>query len=253
MLKILNKIRRLIKRKKNAQAFKIEFTRASKWKLPTTVLIKNKFIDLSLINDSATNTSFIDIFLDDVYGCGFFKNHLPAVKSIIDIGANQGLFTLAAQNFFDAEIHSYEPNSGVMGNLQHHCKQINSTSYNEAVGLKEGSVSMNVAKDSLHGQTFLDVQGTISQISFKTAVQRMNNSVDLLKLDCEGAEWEILKDINTLQCVKAITMEYHTNNDKNHETIKQVLAAANFEIVHHEISGPSWGMAWAIKGSETIN
>lgn len=245
--KVLNKIRRLVKRKKNAKAFKIKFTRASKWKLPATILIKNKLIDLSLINDVATNTSFIDIFLDDVYGCRFFKNHFHTVKSIIDIGANQGLFTLAANNFFEAEIHSYEPNSAIIDNLQYHCKQINAIAYNEAVGLKEGSVSMNFAKDSLHGQTFLDSQGPIAQISFRTAVERMNNSVDLLKLDCEGAEWEILKDTDTLQFVKAITMEYHTNNNKGHETIKQVLAAANFEIVHHEISGPTWGVVWTIK------
>lgn len=244
---LLNKIKRLIKRRKNAIAFEVKFTRASKWKLPPTILIKGKFIDLFLINDKATNTSFIDIFLDDVYGCRFFKDHLSAVKSIVDIGANQGLFTLAARNFFDAEIHSYEPNPAIISYLQHHCKQIQAIVYNEAVGLRDGSVNMSIKKDSLHGQTLLDSQGAISQISFKTVVERMNNGIDLLKLDCEGAEWEILKDINALQFVKAITMEYHLNNGKSHETIKQVLADTEFKIIHHEISGPTWGMVWAMK------
>lgn len=244
--KALDKIRTLVKRKKNAKAFHITFTRASKWKQPARILIKNNFIDLMLINDAATNTAFIDIFLDDVYGCRFFKSHLNTVQSVIDIGANQGLFTLAAKSFFDAAIHAYEPNTAIIKNLKHHCEQINTTFHNEAVGLKEGRVNMNIAKDSLHGQTFLDSQGTISQISLKTAVERMNNSVDLLKLDCEGAEWEILKDINALQFVKAITMEYHLTEDKSHESIKQVLAAANFEIVYFKISGPTWGVAWAI-------
>ena len=201
---------------------------------------------MCLINDAATNTSFIDIFLDDIYGCRFFKDHLHAVKSVIDIGANQGLFTLAAENFFNAKIHSYEPNPEIINNLKYHCEQINTTYYNEAVGLKDGRVNMIIAKDSLHGQTSLDSQGTIPQISLRTAVNRMNNSVDLLKLDCEGAEWEILKDINSLQFVKAITLEYHIDEGKSHESIKNILTAANFEIVYYKILGPTWGAAWAI-------
>ena len=33
--------------------------------------------------------------------------------------------------------------------------------------------------------------------------------VDLVKLDCEGAEWEILQDSQAMKCVINLTMEYH--------------------------------------------
>jgi len=39
--------------------------------------------------------------------------------------------------------------------------------------------------------------------------------VDLVKLDCEGAEWEILQDSQAMKCVINLTMEYHLAGEES--------------------------------------
>ncbi|HVX51512.1 MAG TPA: FkbM family methyltransferase [Chitinophagaceae bacterium] len=244
---VLRKIGVLFKRKRNAKKIGIHFTRASGWRLPQEILIKNKEVTLDLLSDQSTSTSFADIFLDDVYGLYFFKKHMPSIKRIVDIGANQGLFTVAASNVFPSRIHAYEPNPSLINRLKFNTHDFDVSCFSEAVGLTEGAIKMEEGKDSLHGKTILSYAGDIPQVSLQKVIARMNGSIDLLKLDCEGAEWEILQDAASLSKVKAITMEYHTDNSRNHDAIKIILTNAGFRILHYEISGPTWGIVWAVK------
>jgi FkbM family methyltransferase len=243
---LFKKVKTLAKRRKNAKKIGIKFTRAAAWKLPKKILINNRAINLHLINDGSTSTSFIDIFLDDVYGLHFFKSYLPEVKKIIDIGANQGLFTLAAKNIFPAQIHAYEPNPEIIKYLKHHADLIQSICFNEAVGLTRGRINIQKGKDSLHSKVNLSENGNIIQVPIADAISRMNGDIDLLKLDCEGAEWEILKDTASLKKVKAITLEYHLDEEHNHDSIKEILQNAGFKILHYEISGQTWGIVWTV-------
>ena len=55
----------------------------------------------------------------------------------------------------------------------------------------------------------------IPQFSIADAIARMGGKTDILKLDCEGTEWEILKDIASLKKVKAITLEYHLEDNRS--------------------------------------
>lgn len=244
---MIRKIQTYFKRKKNAKSLGIDFERTAKFVLPQNVLINNKNIRLNLIDDRSTNTTFVDIFLDDTYGLLYFKKHFNNIKTIIDIGANQGLFTLAARNIFPSSIiHSYEPNQAIIKNLAHHCELVNATYFNEAVGSVTGLVTIKHGMDSLHGKTIMDNSGCIRQVTLKECISRLNASVDLLKLDCEGAEWEIFQNKESLKQVAAITMEYHLEDGKNHDSIKHVLADADFKILNYEMLGLTWGKVWAV-------
>lgn len=250
MRKILKKIKVLLQRKRNAKRVGISFVRASSWQLPKKILVQNKEIPLKLSEDNSTRTSFADIFFDDVYGLNFFKKNAPFINKIADIGANQGLFSIASNNIFGAQIHAYEPNTALMNSLNHNVQQFNVSCFNEAVGLTNGFIEMEEGKDSLHGKAILSAAGVIPQVSLQTVIKRMDERVDLLKLDCEGAEWEILKDKASLNKIRAITMEYHTDDMHDHNYIKSVLKDAGFKILHYEISGATWGIVWAINARE---
>jgi FkbM family methyltransferase len=189
--------------------------------------------------------------LDDTYGLKFFKYYLKSVDNILEIGANQGLFILFARNIFPkAQIHSYEPNSSLFSSLEHHSSFAGSTFFIEAVGLVSGRIKLqNETDDSLMTKTVLDDDGTIPQVSIKECINRIGGKVDLLKLDCEGAEWEILKDIDSLKKVRAITLEYHLDGTHDHKSILKVLNDADFKILHYSMTGPTWGMVWAVNNS----
>lgn len=246
--KVFDKISLLFRRRRNAKKLGIEFSRASAWKMPSKILLNNKTIEMNLVEPLSGEMAFIDTLLDDTYGLAYFNSCLKNVKHIIDVGANQGMFMLAARNVFpDAQIHSYEPNAELILSLEHQSKIAQSTFFVEAVGQVEGLVHLdNEPGNSLITKTVLDDSGTIKQVSIKKCIDRIGGNVDLLKLDCEGAEWEILKEPGALTNVKAITLEYHLDDTHNHKSILQVLKDANFKIVHYAIAGPTWGMAWAI-------
>ena len=135
--------------------------------------------------------------------------------------------------------------------LTHHAKATNARVFNEAVALEGGMVSMQYGKDTLHGKTLTDTPGDIVQTSIRECFDRLAGKTILLKLDCEGAEWEILKDRESLKRVQAITMEYHLDDEhkkdhhNSHQTIINVLESLGFTILKHAINHEYWGMAWA--------
>lgn len=254
MTTTLKKAYTLFKRRINAKKFHVKFKRSSSWRLPQSLLIDNIEVPLKLMNDTATSTAFIDIFLDDCYGFNYFKRHFENVDKIVDIGANQGLFMLAARMTFPkALIQGYEPNNEIISNLQFNTTSINADIFNEAVGLQNGFINLQFEKDSLHTKTLFNELGSVPQASIAKCLSRMNGTIDLLKLDCEGAEWEILKDHETLKKVKAITLEYHLDNEHDHKSIKKVLEGAEFKVLHYSIDGPTWGIVWAINKAFSLN
>jgi hypothetical protein len=53
-------------------------------------------------------------------------------------------------------------------------------------------------------------------------------------MDCEGSEWGILGDTESLKQVNNITLEYHLwANQKTHKDAKNLLANHGFKIIKH--------------------
>ena len=68
--------------------------------------------------------------------------------------------------------------------------------------------------------------------------------IDLLKLDCEGAEWEILPAADlVLPLVRQISMEYHCLHGWTPEKLAGFLRARGFEVEH--TPGHANGLLWA--------
>ena len=170
------------------------------------------------------------------------------VTSVLDIGANLGFFALAARRRFPgARIECYEPNHTLEPSLAAHCSAVDASYFVAAVGASEGRVNLDLRKNSLHSVSRECADGTTRQIGFSEAVGRLG-IVDLVKLDCEGAEWDILSDPRPWAKVRHLTMEYHlwarpslTPDDLGHQ-----LRGLGFSRVRIEPDpSGSWGLAWA--------
>ena len=140
-------------------------------------------------------TTFVELMLDDCYRLREIAREAD-IATVLDIGANVGLFSIAARAAFPrSKIHAYEPNSVLSRCLRRHAEQAGFEPFAEAVGHEAGMVSLAVdSQSSLLSSTRHDPDGSIPQIAFATALDRLGGPVDLVKLDCEGAEWEILAD-----------------------------------------------------------
>ena len=54
--------------------------------------------------------------------------------------------------------------------------------------------------------------------------------VDLVKLDCEGAEWELLRDVAPWQRVQQLTMEYHLADGQTLAQMRALVERAGFTV-----------------------
>jgi FkbM family methyltransferase len=159
----------------------------------------------------------VEIFLLDTY-----KQALEVIKSaavVIDIGAQIGVFSLYAhQANPKARIFSFEPCSANFEMLKKNLTLNNADNIkpnpfavtSETKEMKLYLSDSNTGMHSLHRQTgkFEVVQG----LGINELFRRYNiTRCDLMKLDCEGAEAEIIASIESanLLSTRAIIMEYH--------------------------------------------
>ena len=175
--------------------------------------------------DSSGRGCLTEIVYNNEYNLDKFKN----IKgTIIDIGGNSGVATiiLAKQNP-DSKIYSYEPDHNLYLNIIKNV-QINNLNnvyvFNIAVSDKNGVCqlskfpSMTGANTIYANNKFIDytrntvINNTIKTISLDTLINEHKiKSIDLLKIDCEGAEYNIIYGSNLFKknIVKNMVGEFH--------------------------------------------
>ena len=145
---------------------------------------------------------------------------LTGNSTVIDVGGHIGSFSIMSATV-GARAIVLEPvpanfqlitENVRLNNLQNQVKAINAAVWSSA-----GEQSLGVADDSMGGSGFWYKKPTVPQIMVRTvrlsevmAAERIE-TCDLLKLDCEGAEFEILNSLEpeVWPRIRAIVMEYH--------------------------------------------
>jgi FkbM family methyltransferase len=165
--------------------------------------------------------------------------------NILDIGAGIGEFTLyAALMQPDSQVFSFEPYPQSFVLMQENLRLNrvpNARAFEKAIGAASGELVLD-----LTGGEPLQFQSSVTQaapvekglgvsaLSLADAFAMLEiDSCDLLKLDCEGAEYAIL--FNTprpvLELVKRIVMEYHDNVVAyTHRDLTRFLTEQGFEV-----------------------
>jgi FkbM family methyltransferase len=197
----------LWRRRQHARVFGFRFRRAAGFALPSEIRMRSNKLRLNLPADGGTRTAFIDVLLDDCYRlCELPHN----IRTVVDIGCHAGLFSIAARHRWpQATIHSYEPNPDLKSYFSYHASQASFSVYLEAVGPITGRVTLIPNADSVQVRTTAAADGEIPQVSFGEVLRRIGDNIDLVKLDCEGAEWALLQDQEPWSRVQFLTMEFH--------------------------------------------
>jgi FkbM family methyltransferase len=88
---------------------------------------------------------------------------------------------------------------------------------------------------------------TVEVFTLETLVDDYGiESVDLLKLDCEGAEWDILPAAErVLPRVRQICMEFHCERGWTPAKLAEWLRVRGFTVSH--TAGPWNGLLWATR------
>ena len=159
---LFQKIQQLVHRKIRAKKLGIKFNRVASFQLPQQLIVQGKRHQVNVPSEKGMNGEFIEVLLDDCYGV---EQLSESQMKIIDVGANVGLFPIAARNRFpQAVIHAYEPNPYLENSLKHQSKIANFTYFMEAVGDRDGKVVLDIREVS--GKT----RSTVKLFRIKTGI-----------------------------------------------------------------------------------
>jgi FkbM family methyltransferase len=165
-----------------------------------------------------------DLFIG--HSCGMELDHPCPV--ILDCGANLEVATLYFKRRFPrARIVAFEPNPDMFALLQENISMnclADVSAEKVAVAAQEGEATF-VRPTIADPGSFITHNGvpdgvdsvTVPTVRLSTAVNRLG-SVDLLKLDIEGSEYEVLGELEQTRAIdkiKACIIEYHAHKCPN--------------------------------------
>lgn len=166
---------------------------------------------------------------------------------IVDIGAAIGEFTVfAAQRAPDGVVYAFEPNPQSFAFMQENIALnalTNVHPYGIGVWERAGNMQLELVNgEPLQGKTVFQQEkkenkAEIPVITFDQLVQDiLQKKIDLLKLDCEGAEYAILLTASrkSLDAVQHIVMEYHdVDSTHEHTSLVYFLENNGFQVRLH--------------------
>lgn len=187
-------------------------------------------LKIKIRTNSTDVMAFTHVWLIEEYSNSGFDLHES--DTIIDIGAHIGLFTLFASQFCkNGKIYCFEPvkenyelllSNMTLNNLS------NVSAFNVAVADKTSTVRIFLNKDesghSMFAQdsNFIEVQSTI----LKNIFDENNISIcNFIKMDCEGAEYDIIRSLpqKYFTKIKKMIIEYHMA-DKKPELLEELIS-----------------------------
>ncbi|MDX2097116.1 MAG: FkbM family methyltransferase [Leptolyngbyaceae cyanobacterium bins.59] len=204
---------------------------------PLTVLYKRHLVKEGMMTAidrasgiaCACRISSFQMFGEVWYNRDYDVPHFPIRPGdvVVDIGANQGFFACYAAHH-QAKVYAFEPFpeslQTLKANLERNGLGDRVIAEPWAIGAREGTVKlfygndigggMNTTQPDFVQITQMDCQGnlevpcyTLPQVIEKFGLERIR----LCKLDCEGSELDILKQLGPeqLRRIDAFVLEYH--------------------------------------------
>jgi len=192
--------------------------------------------------------TYKECFFDETYFKGFPGEQLKTpIEFVIDIGANVGYFSLfALSKNPSAKVFAYEPipkNFKLLNKYKLQNPHLNLQVFNKAVSKPnqksiilhfdesdEFTTSASLFSDDKQLDK-LEVESTSLESIIK---DNQLNKVDLVKLDCEGAEYSILynTDEKIFGKIKMLAIETHYKNNEteNIQALSKYIQERNFNI-----------------------
>ena len=180
----------------------------------------------------------------------FYEKHGIALQDgwiVVDIGAGLGDFSvLAAHQFPNNQVYAYEPFKESFTLLERNLasNKINNVHiFQQAVGQTgalmldlSGNEPLQIQSHSTQSSTGEHPERTVEVTSLALSELFVQNGIrrcDLLKMDCEGAEYDILLNAKpeAMERVQRLVMEYHEGvNGHSHQDLVSFLEELGFNV-----------------------
>ncbi len=235
----LNKILQVLFKFREYENWKDIVREYASGKKPTKVVLKNGVIISAPVANSIIR-GVKRIFFRNTYNPADYE--IGENDTVVDIGANIGIFTLYAATKTKKEVYSFEPFPANFKYLKQnislnkfdyvtpHLAAVSDKVETRKFSVKE-STSHHIVDENTknHLENFIEVQ----TVTLKYIMDQNNlDHIDFLKLDCEGAEGYVLLStpLDYLKRIRKIAMEFHDSHSPlNHKEMDRVLVNAGFK------------------------
>jgi FkbM family methyltransferase len=156
---------------------------------------------------------------------------------IIDCGANIGLSVLYYKTIYPAaNVIAFEPDANNFQLLQKNinqnkCQQV--TLRQEAVWIANGNISFSANETEASRISEQESKTVlVASVRFNDFLNQFKE-IDFLKMDIEGAEWEVIRDCATnLPKIKNLFLEYHGKVDETQKLndLLKIVNEAGFSV-----------------------
>lgn len=180
--------------------------------------------------------SIEEIFFKEIYKTDFQSNNAPY---ILDCGANIGLSVIYFKHLYpNAEIVAFEPDISNLAVLQANIEKMQlkqvtikpEAVWNENKMLQFSSAGTQSSK--IESSSLKPSSAGIIEVRAIRLKDFLTKKVDLLKLDIEGAEYEVILDIeDKMPLIERIFLEYHGSffDGKKLEAMLSILTRNGFK------------------------
>jgi FkbM family methyltransferase len=203
---------------------------------------------------SNLNFLFYEIYLQQIYAYRSYS--IKRGDTVIDVGANIGVFSIyAAECARGGRVYAFEPNPESLRYLKKNVDASrlgNVVVFPTAVAGGTGERLLHVRPGNLLVSSLARGSPGDGEIRVRCVsldeVMEVNGitQCDLLKLDCEGSEYEILQNCSpkTLGRVERIVGEFHEGPDISGtgDGLCRFLRSRSFRVDHFERLGPTSGV-----------
>ena len=240
-------------------AVALPFTYRNWWAVPLPKLGKSVVLELRdgtkyLVRAGTTDLAAVNeaVILNPYLRCPQIV--LSEDATVIDIGAYIGDFTMqVARRCPRGRILAVEPDSANVRMIETQMA-LNHVSHVQTVRAAVGETSRRAWAHGwrcrIRESASATSRETVEVMTLEWLMDAYGfDSVDLLKLDCEGAEWDILPAAErVLPRVRQICMEFHCERGWTAVKLADWLRSRGFTVAH---TGGAWnGLLWATSASQ---
>lgn len=202
-----------------------------------------------------------ELFADDAYRLDALLAGLPEDLRVLDIGGHIGCFSVAvAAARPEATIHAFEASPGTtvwlarnvaangLGERVHvHGQAVSDHRGTLAFADNAGGSSQNQVVNSESAGAV-----TVPCITLADAFQAQGAPPHLVKIDTEGAEYDMLLSASPdlWRDVQAVVIEYHDVAGHEWAELETYFAGVGIFPTHHEPMGPRQGTVWLHRAEE---
>lgn len=168
-----------------------------------------------------------------IRGHYIYYPNLNQYSNIIDLGANNGEFSVQVLQYYKSKCYAIEPNESLFKKISEKI----SGKLNVAIGKEDGVVKFFLSNNPEASSLIKDFEsnwGNLSelnvvQVSWKTMLEKLRLNgliIEVLKIDIEGSELDVIEnfDDNDINSINQITIEFHDwlNKDLHERTVKAI-------------------------------